>query len=102
MQDKHESLMDGELASLRGQLDDVDGELVRLLNRRAALSVDVGNCKRRQGETVVFRPERERKILDRLAEVNRKLGGLFPESDIERIWQVIFDSSRAMQRQRLK
>ena len=47
------------LAELRIQIDAVDGELLALLNRRAALANEVGEIKRAEGSPV-FRLVRSR------------------------------------------
>lgn len=60
-----------DLDTLRDEIDVIDGELLRLLNARAALAVEVGKAKRQSGGEVVFyRPEREAAILRRVSEQN--------------------------------
>jgi chorismate mutase/prephenate dehydratase len=57
------------LAELRIQIDAVDGELLALLNRRAALANEVGEIKRAEGSPV-FRPEREAQVINGLQTAN--------------------------------
>lgn len=57
------------LQGLRLQIDAVDRELLALLNRRASLSLEVGRVKANTSGPV-FRPQRERQILDNLASEN--------------------------------
>lgn len=86
------------LAALRAEINAVDGELLALLNRRAALSVRVGACKRGAGRPLaVFQPRREREVLDRLLARNAALGGNLPDAAVEHVWREIFSSSRALQ-----
>jgi len=60
-----------ELHVLRGEIDAIDVELLRLINARAALAIEVGKAKRRSAEEVVYyRPEREAAILRRVLEQN--------------------------------
>jgi chorismate mutase/prephenate dehydratase len=60
-----------ELHVLRGEIDAIDIELLRLINTRAALAVEVGKVKRQGAESAVFyRPEREAAILRRVLEQN--------------------------------
>jgi chorismate mutase / prephenate dehydratase len=60
-----------DLSVLRGEIDAVDVELLRLINTRAALAIKVGTAKRQSGEGVVYyRPEREAAILRRILERN--------------------------------
>ena len=56
-----------ELDELRIQIDSTDSELLRLLNRRAELSLKVGKYKASEGLSV-FCPERERQLLEALKE----------------------------------
>ncbi len=89
----------GRLTALRGEIDTVDAELLRLLNRRARLSLDVGQVKAGMSASgrpeKIFDPQRERRVLDNLAEWN---GGPLPTGHVEHIWREIFSASRALQR----
>ncbi|MEG2140930.1 MAG: chorismate mutase, partial [Bilophila sp.] len=82
------------LADLRQGIDAVDRELLALLNRRAALSLQVGRLKA-ENSGPVFRPQREHEILERLARENP---GPLPTTHIQSIWREIFSSSRTLQR----
>lgn len=85
------------LASVREHIDAVDAELLRLLNHRATLSLEVGRLKARESEHI-FKPQRERAVLDTLiAQNSRDKGHLHPEH-IHAIWREIFVSSRALQK----
>lgn len=87
-----------ELTELRAAIDEVDGELLALLRRRAEISRQVGAAKKDEGGPV-FRPEREQAIVDRLIRINRESEGEgLPDDHISRIWREIFSSSRALQR----
>lgn len=55
-----------ELGALRGEIDAIDGELLRLINERAKLARRIGEIK--QGN--IYRPEREAQVLRRVAERN--------------------------------
>lgn len=83
-----------ELIELRLELDAIDDELLRLLNRRAQISLRVGQAKR--GTPLrPFVPEREAELLDRLQRSNR---GPLPNDHLVAIWRAILSSSRALQR----
>ena len=84
-----------ELAQLRAEIDHVDDELVRLLDQRAALSLEVARVKRHSGEPV--RDEgRERRILERL--LGRDPTGVqFDAAAVRAVFDAIFDESRRMQ-----
>lgn len=82
------------LAEIRSEIDSVDRKLLELFNRRAALSKEVGEIKA-QDKGGVFKPLRERDLLDNLASQNR---GPLPEDHLRAIWREILSSSRALQR----
>src|SRR5258706_9653174 len=81
------------LAALRTQIDAVDRELLALLNRRAALALEVGEVKKLEG-SVVFRPEREAQVIDGLKSSNP--GPLGSES-VAPIWREIMSACRALE-----
>lgn len=82
------------LSAIRGEIDRVDQELLALFNRRAALSLEVGQIKAHASD-IIFKPLREREVLDGLAARNP---GPLPEEHLRAIWREIFSSSRALQR----
>lgn len=55
-----------ELLSLRGSIDALDDDLLRLINERAKIARRIGEIK--QGN--IYRPEREAQVLRRIAERN--------------------------------
>jgi len=82
-----------DLQDLREQIDAVDRDLLALLNRRAALALEVGEIKKREG-SVVFRPEREAQVIDGLKRVNA--GPLHADS-VAPIWREIMSACRALE-----
>ena len=58
------------LGALRKRIDEIDAELVRLLNERAGVAVEIGREKRSQGAPVVD-AAREGQVLDRVCCLNR-------------------------------
>lgn len=81
------------LSDLRAAIDAVDAELLRLLNERAALSVQVGQSK--EPGSPVQRPGREAELIRGLRGKNP---GPLPGGHIENIYREILSSSRALQR----
>lgn len=81
------------LDRLRKQIDRIDGQLLRLLNRRALTAVSVGRLKKRHGLPVLDE-RREKDVLRRLAASRQ--GPLTP-SAVRRIFQVILQESRKIQ-----
>ena len=82
------------LDSLRVQIDRVDEQLLHLLNQRAALVVQVGHTKSRNGHTHKYVPEREKRIFQRLAQLND--GPLRPQH-VRTIYREIISSCRALE-----
>lgn len=82
------------LNEIRKEIDTVDHELLQILNRRAALSREVGRIKQDNSGTIL-RPLRERELLDNLASDNP---GDLPEEHLRAIWREILSSSRSLQR----
>ncbi len=85
--------MNGDLEKIRQEIDGLDSELVKLLNRRMELAVEAGRIKASAG-LPTFHPEREQLIAKRLSEVNP--GPLSGES-LRAIYREIFAASRLMQ-----
>ena len=81
------------LESLRNGIDALDDQLLDLLNQRMELVRKVGEVKR-SANTVIYRPEREKQILDRLHNQN---SGLLNRSAIEAIFLEIFAVSRNLE-----
>ena len=81
------------LNRLRRQIDRIDRELLRLLNRRATLAVHIGNLKKKQG-LPVFDSRREKQVLGRLKRTNR---GPLPAGSIRRIFHQILACSRKLE-----
>jgi chorismate mutase / prephenate dehydratase len=88
-----ESAPNPDLLALRVRIDALDRELLTLLNRRAALALEVGEVKKREG-SVAFRPEREAQVIDGLKAANA--GPLRTES-IAPIWREIMSACRSLE-----
>ena len=82
------------LAAIRHEIDAVDQNLLELFNQRAALSLEVGRIKA-DVPGIIFKPLREKEVLDSLATRNP---GPLPEDHLRAIWREIFSSSRSLQR----
>ena len=86
---------DKELEELRKEINSVDSALVDLLNRRAGLSLAVGEHKRQFPDSVVFHPGRESSLLQDIA---GNSSGPLPEEHLRAIYREILSSSRSLQR----
>lgn len=82
---------------LRGEIDSVDAELVRLLAARGKLVVEVGAAKRSES-VPVYVPSRERAVIERA--VTRSHDAQSPLSDrtIEAVFREIMSGSFALER----
>lgn len=80
------------LESLRKGIDEIDDELIALLNKRMAYVKSIGELKRGKNE-IIYRPEREKAILERLY----KKDGLLTKKSIEAIFMEIFAVSRNLE-----
>ena len=83
------------LVQIRQEIDGVDEQLLALLNARARLSLEVGRIKSGDSTGIVFKPLREREVLEALEKRN---DGPLPQEHLQTIWREIFSSSRALQR----
>lgn len=79
----------GELAALRGQLDQVNGQILDLLNERARLVLEVKRVKE-QNDIGMFCPGREKQMLDDVVARNR---GPFSDDVIRQLFKEIFRAS---------
>ena len=82
------------LADLRREIDAIDAELLDMLNRRAECSLEVGRIKA-GARDMIFKPFREKEVMDRLAEAS---SGSLPDKHLRSIYREIFSSSRRLQR----
>ena len=80
-----------ELQHLRQQIDSLDNDLLSLLNRRMEVVKKVGELKR-SNNALIYRPEREKYIIDRLEK--RSQAGLLNRPAIEAIFLEIFAVAR--------
>ena len=53
------------LEELRRKIDDIDNQLIDILNERMSIIKEVGEIKK-SSNTAIYRPEREKSIIDRL------------------------------------
>ena len=78
------------LEKLREKIDQIDDELLKLFNERIAVVQEVGRFKRTT-QAPIYRPEREKAIIDRLSKTHK---GPLTKAAIEAIFLEIFAISR--------
>lgn len=83
-----------ELGRLRAEIDELDRRIVRLLNERAVLTVDVGHEKAALGRRAIRDRDREREVLLRVTMAN---AGPLPQADILAIYRRLITSARALE-----
>ena len=83
------------LDELREDIDRVDEVLVRLLNERARVAVEIGRVKKERGVDV-YQPEREKQVLAHVRGIACE-GPLGPDA-IARLFGRIIDEARRLER----
>lgn len=83
------------LDEIRVDIDALDAELTRLLNRRIELTMEVGRVKGRDGRPF-FTPERERQIYARLENTNP---GPLSTRHLQNIFREIISAGRAAEKE---
>jgi len=82
-----------ELDVYRKQIDSIDNEILELLNKRMKSVEAIGLAKQTTGSSI-YRPEREKEILDRLKSLN---DGKLNEKAIDAIFLEVFAVSRNLE-----
>ena len=81
-----------ELEKLRKEIDELDTEILKLLNRRAHIVIDIAHIKRNE-RAKFYSPEREREILERITSLNE---GPFPNDTLKVIFREILSASLSL------
>jgi chorismate mutase/prephenate dehydratase len=81
------------IKNLRQEIDSIDDGILELLNRRAALVIEVGRLKSAKKDSFHV-PSREREIYDRLTASNR---GPFPNEGLKSVFREIISASLALE-----
>ena len=84
------------LDECREAIDAIDNEMLSLLNKRMKVVARVGEIKQDTGGAI-YRPEREKAIIERLTKLNEEEGGLLNKSAIEAIFLEIFAVARNLE-----
>ncbi len=84
------------LEEYRKKIDDIDDKIIDLLNERMEIVKKVGEFKNRTGGAI-YRPEREKAILDRLTNRSKESGGVLEREAIEAIFLEIIAVSRNLE-----
>jgi chorismate mutase/prephenate dehydratase len=81
------------LEDYRKEIDSIDAEILKLLNRRTEFVVKIGKLKSKENKEF-YQPGRERKILKRLEKANK---GPFPTSAVKNVFREIMSASLSVE-----
>ncbi len=81
------------LDDLRNQIDSLDSEIVRLLNERINVVLDIGAEKKKAGSEI-YVPARERAVFDKIRRLN---DGPLPEESAHAIYREIMSAALALE-----
>ncbi|WP_373034884.1 prephenate dehydratase [Sulfurimonas sp.] len=85
------------LDDCRDAIDAIDNQILDLLNKRMKVVERVGEIKNESGGAI-YRPEREKAIIERLEKQSIEAGGALNKSAIEAIFLEIFAVARNLER----
>lgn len=86
--------LEDRLSDLRSGIDEIDGEIVRLINKRLTIGKKIGEIKDKKGSDVLDR-NREKKILQRLMDINT---GPADGDVLKYIFSVIMTATKQIQK----
>lgn len=87
-----------QLLALRGQIDAVDRDIIRLLNERASIAEQIGDVKKSAGLPVV-ELAREQEVVAKMVRLNQ---GPLPNDSVEAIYTRVMLEMRRIQEVRMK
>jgi len=82
-----------KLEELRGVIDGFDDRLLKLLNERAKIVIEIGRLKKKQ-KSEFHVPDREKAIIERLTTKNK---GPFPNESLKVVLREIFSASLSLE-----
>ena len=82
------------LDELRKKIDELDYQLVKLLNERARVVVDIGKLKNKTDKPV-YAPDREKDVFARIIKANE---GPLPDKCLKAIWRELMSGSFTLER----
>lgn len=83
-----------DLSEFRRRIDELDSQIIKLLNERARVVVDIGETKR-GSNAPVYDPDREQDVLGRIAELNE---GPLPQKTLQAIYREMMSGSFALEK----
>ena len=83
-----------DIADWRTRIDELDEQIVKLLNERAACAIAIGDLKR-QSAAAIYEPRREQQVIEHARKVNP---GPLAGEQVQDIYERIMDIMRSLQR----
>ena len=87
-----------DIDAIRLKINQLDDELLRIFNERAALALEIGHHKKKL-KLPIYDPKREKLIFDRIKQDNP---GPLDNDAIVRLFERVIDESRSLERIRSK
>jgi chorismate mutase/prephenate dehydratase len=82
------------LEEIRKKIDEIDDEIIRLLNERAKIAIEIGKIKE-QSNAHVYAPAREKQIMKQIFAKNR---GPLKNDALKAIYKEIISASRSLEK----
>jgi chorismate mutase-like protein len=83
-----------DIADWRKRIDELDSQLVKLINERAECALAIGRLKR-DSDSPVYEPDREKIIFDNIARLNQ---GPLSQIQLRQVYERLVDVMRQIQR----
>lgn len=87
-----------DIDEIRIKINQLDDELLKIFNERAALALKIGHIKK-QLDRPIYDPKREKLIFERMKQDNP---GPLDNEAIVRLFERVIDESRTLERARAK
>ncbi|WP_448584363.1 prephenate dehydratase [Thermocrinis sp.] len=88
-----------ELSKLRKEIDLIDEEIIKLLNRRAKIAKAIGEIKK-QLKLEIYSPEREREVIDKAIKINKEVyGEVFPSEAVRHVFREIMSACLSLEKE---
>lgn len=87
-----------DIDEIRQRINQLDNELLRIFNERAALALEIGHIKKKL-DLPIYDPKREKLIFERM---KKKNPGPLDDDAIVRLYERVIDESRSLERAKAK
>ena len=85
-----------KIRDIRNNIDQIDDQLLKLINRRGELAIKIGQEKSRGNSSKHFHvPHREHSIIER---ITRNSNGPFPDESLKSVFREIFSATLALEK----